>query len=344
MKARREYDLKTEKDKEHDDLDLRTREKAINKMVKEGQITEKKAAEMREEAAKEAAKEGKTAAATGEGAAAPAAAAPAGVAKDIQQYANKHTGGNVEGIPENLVNGSTAVGAAVAGAEAKAARGGAASKTTAVDKTSLGDVLAGVMVVRDDTSRIVDYLLDLETLTDNSSDIKDAVEEVGDIADAILSKLNGGVDFTQGFTSGAYATALKDSTLDSFRTALLEFAVIYAKMWDDEGFRKSLYTGGGEFMGIGGTMSDLVGHIGGENPILSATKEILGRKDFGDDRIAQTGLYYLQQGEAVISAADAKRGRVAAVTNNVIVNAAYMSPQELQHAVERGLYNAMRKT
>lgn len=238
---------------------------------------------------------------------------------------------------------SQPAGAAAAGARADVHRSGAARLTTKADKTTLGEVLAALVNIGEYTKVTSEHAPDIEVIADNTFDIADGVDEVAKIAGDVLSEIKSGVDFSGGFVNGAYKNVLKDTTLDTFRTALLEFAIVYSKMWDDEEYRKQLVAGGQDFMGAGGTMADLVEHINKEAAFASAREAVKSRMDFGTSNVPSTGLYYLQKGEAVLSGDDVKRGRVGNVNASIVINGTSLSAGELQHAVEAAMHAVVRK-
>jgi hypothetical protein len=168
--------------------------------------------------------------------------------------------------------------------------------------------------------------------------------------------LKNGIKFDSGFLSGSYKNTIKEATLDAFRIALFEFAILQARMTDDADFRGKLLTKGGEISAAKQDLGDVFDwSYGGTNESL---KKILGAP--GDvpepgapskmvgGSITRDGLNYLHKGELVIPRAavndprqQGRQGGGSTVVMNI--NGSTLSQQQLQSAVYGALDQAARR-
>jgi len=155
-----------------------------------------------------------------------------------------------------------------------------------------------VKAISDQSDVLGDSLTSVGKLIFGSLADKEAVSEDG--ANWVKTKLAKTEEnaFADALNGNEFKNTLKSATLDSFRTALLEFAVIQAKMETNSSYKQSLATSGSSIQASGGTLSDF-------SKLSSAELEkwksdnVLGSFQSGGD-IDQTGLYNLHQGERVI--------------------------------------------
>jgi len=151
----------------------------------------------------------------------------------------------------------------------------------------------------------------------------------------LLSLMKKGIKFEDSWMKNKYANVLKTSTLDSFRTALLEFAVIEAKM-GDESFKKSLAASGEDLLGSGLQLKDLAGAGSGENDIKNmidkAKSHATGLMGVPYDNY----LASLHKGEIVMPASDARvagKGGGGGKTTNVVVYAQGVPASEVARRI-----------
>jgi len=166
-------------------------------------------------------------------------------------------------------------------------------------------------------------------------------EEIAKVAEAdyqntsdTLSLLKKGIKFEQSWMNTKFKNVLKESTLDSFRTALLEQTIIYAKMWEDTDFRKAFAEGGKEILS--------------KTNLESVIKEVGGGKDSADQIAKLTkphatglmGVPYdnylasLHKGEMVLPASNARMGgKGGGKSVNVVVYATGVPASEVARRI-----------
>lgn len=185
-----------------------------------------------------------------------------------------------------------------------------------------------------------------------SSDAVSATEDVYNKTNDVLSLLKAGIRFEQSFLTTKYYNVIKKATLESFRTSLLEFAVLSARMQSDEGFAKTFAGAGYDIWSLAqsdpaNAMRLLAEANTGGGDINSKIKEGLeGTKQTGGD-VYTTGLYQLHRGETVLSPGEvARRGEGGNVVNNVslVINGANMTPQQFKNEVYAVLSDLERRS
>lgn len=194
----------------------------------------------------------------------------------------------------------------------------------------------------------------VQTQEDSSEKQVKATDDVYDGIQDVASILKKGIRYESGFLGGAYTNAIKAATLDSFRDALIEYAVIQAKMQRSPGFSGFLADYSQDFvgMGSGAAMGLLTGEVGkgsGGDP-NAVEKQFQSEKDklqgsmLSGGPIPDTGNYRLHRGEYVVPSMPAgsggrQGGGGSPVSATVIINGSGLSQQQLEGAV----YGAMHK-
>lgn len=229
---------------------------------------------------------------------------------------------------------SIAAGAAGAGPSGEDMAGYATSRTPGDGGASGGPVDA----IKEQGSAQV------EASTDVKKGVVEAVADTRKSVDDLYKLVDKGIKLESSFLAGAYKGVIKDATLDSFRTALLEFAVIQAKMTNEEGlseFGKGLSGRGAEFIDAGGQMSDLFPIAGGDEVEWKTAIDTLKGSRLSGGPIPDTGYYKLHRGEYVVPAmqASTKSSSSGPTTVHMTVNGSGLSQQQLEGAV----YSAMDK-
>ena len=180
-----------------------------------------------------------------------------------------------------------------------------------------------------------------------SSTTEDVVKSTDDVYGGItniVDLLKKGIRYESGFLGGAYTNTLKTATLESFRTALMEFAIVEAKMQESSGIRRmmadygsdSLLRGPGGMQNIIGTATNAAG-----NPtdiFEDMKKRVSGSMQTGGP-IPDTGLYKLHRGEYVVPSVAVGNngpnggGGGGVVNATVNINGSNLSQQQLESAV-----------
>jgi len=132
----------------------------------------------------------------------------------------------------------------------------------------------------------------------------DGGENVYDGINDVVGILKKGIILNQPFLTGKYKNVLKEATLDSFNTALRDFAVIEAKLQTDSGFAQDLAKSGQDIADAGISLSDVSklkpDAEGGLTKFISDTKlKSDGSRQMGGP-VPDTGMYKLHKGEAVL--------------------------------------------
>ncbi len=180
-----------------------------------------------------------------------------------------------------------------------------------------------------------------------------ASENVYDGIHDVASILKKGIRFEPSFLNGPFSKALRDSSLDAFRDALIEFAVIQAKAELNPGFQRFLSDYSHEFtgMGSGAAMGLLTGDVGkghsDPNAVLKQFQDqqdkLEGSKQMGGP-IPETGNYRLHRGEYVVPAVQSDRkGQSGSTVNNVTINGSNLSQKQLEGAVFTALDKISRR-
>lgn len=199
----------------------------------------------------------------------------------------------------------------------------------------------------------------IETEQQEAARLEEATNKVYDGVDDVLSLLKKGIKFESNFTRGQYKQTLKDATLESFRTALIEFAVIQAKMATQPEFQDWMADRGFELAGGSGTtdrMRSAMMFKPGADPYSPLDKDQSAHaaaagfnvKQAGGS-ISETGLHLLHAGEYVMSAAQTANIRAAGMsptgrggnTYNIYVNAQTdASPEQIASVVRYEMIKA----
>jgi uncharacterized protein YihD (DUF1040 family) len=127
----------------------------------------------------------------------------------------------------------------------------------------------------------------------------------GSVTD-VAGTLKKGTKYETSFLNGRYKHTLKEATLDSFNSALRDFAVIQAKLQTDSGFAQELADSSNDLMDTSLSMRDLASVAPGT--ASTAIPQLI--KDQQDQKgafqmggpVPDTGLYKLHKGEAVLDA------------------------------------------
>lgn len=165
----------------------------------------------------------------------------------------------------------------------------------------------------------------------------------------MLSLLKKGIRYDQSWMNSKYKNVLKESTLDSFRTALVEFAVLEAKMGTDDDFKKAVADNAWNIAAKGGAamgelnlakkgdkrLSNLVGYNVGANEAGYATG---GSIDYDQMARLHKGEMVVPKGGMLVKGGDGGGGKTVNVnaTINVTTGA---DPKEIAAAVH-DLYRA----
>lgn len=142
---------------------------------------------------------------------------------------------------------------------------------------------------------------------------------------------------------------MKDSTLEAFRTALLEFSVILAKiLTDPANFGTSLAGKGQTLLGAGATTSDVMSLGANATDVDALIKQIDDRNKAAPSKqlggmIPSTGLYNMHKGERVLPASQAGGGGGGMTTNNNTFIIKSNNPVTVANAVKRVLSEAARR-
>jgi hypothetical protein len=145
---------------------------------------------------------------------------------------------------------------------------------------------------------------------------------------------------------------MKDSTLEAFRTALLEFSVILAKiLTDPKKFGAGLAAHGQEALAGGFGTSNIMG-LGADvdpNKFISILEENKRKaaaaapsRQLGGG-IPNTGLYMMHRGERVVPAAEAAGGGGGSVVNNNTFVIKSSNPLKVANEVKRVLAEQQRR-
>jgi hypothetical protein len=204
----------------------------------------------------------------------------------------------------------------------------------------------------------------VETEEQRAEKLEKATNEVYEGVDDVLSLLKKGIKLEDNFIQGRYRKVLKEATLEAFRIALMEHAVIRAKTEEQEGFRKLLsergWELGGKLKGTEGEFAEMGMLRPGEDPYnIAATdqrkrwQKLTSGKQAGG-AITETGMHLLHAGEYVMSAAQAANMRAAGMsptgrgggdTFNIYVNAQTdASPEQIASVVRYEMIRAKEKS
>ncbi len=152
-------------------------------------------------------------------------------------------------------------------------------------------------------------------------------------ADA-LSLMKKGLKFEQSWMNTKFKNVLKESTLDSFRTALLEQTIIYAKMWSDEKFRKAFGDAGKDILASGTGLADFAGiapdsETGVQDVLDKAKQHATGLMGVPYDNY----LASLHKGEMVLPASAVRSAKGGGKSTNVVVYATGVPASEVARRI-----------
>lgn len=178
-----------------------------------------------------------------------------------------------------------------------------------------------------------------DDMTKSTDDVYDGVHDV-------LSLLKKGIKLESSFLNGPYAKTIRDSTLTSFKDALMEFGILQAKMQNSPAIRSMIADQGDEVIKAGGMDAIMGADAHSDNPLADLRKKqddlTKGSKQTGGP-IPDTGNYRLHRGEYVVPSMPAGSqsggGQGGTVNANVIIQGSGLSPKQLEGAV----FNAMDK-
>ena len=188
--------------------------------------------------------------------------------------------------------------------------------------------------------------------------LEKATNEVYDGVDDVLSLLKKGIKLEDNFIQGRYRKVLKEATLESFRTALLEFAILQNKIAQTPALQQTLLEEGWKAMGAYSGDPELFKKLTeekGQDPKAYVKKftEGLGLERQAGGAITETGMHLLHAGEYVMSAAQAANMRAAGMsptgrggdTFNIYVNAQTdASPEQIASVVRYEMIRTKEKS
>jgi len=153
--------------------------------------------------------------------------------------------------------------------------------------------------------------------------------------------------FSDALNDSKFKNTLKETTLDSFRKALLEFAIIQAKISEDSKFGSNLANYGSDAMGAGGNLSTFSNFSDtGAMEKWFDSKNIEGKGVFGSfasgGEVPRTGLYKLHAGESVSSPA-ATRGGGGSTSVVININGTSLNEDQLKRATLNAMDEYHRK-
>lgn len=193
----------------------------------------------------------------------------------------------------------------------------------------------------------------IKELNDSSSNL---LEEIKRSNDGILQQIRQGLKLDSSFVKGDFQNTIKDSTLESFRTALLEHAIIMARIQAVDGFAAGLSKYGEEATDVGldkiATSRAFRGTDGAmdEDAVGNLLKQ-MGRSRAMGGPIPDTGVYYLHKGEHVLNpdqtaamrSGGGTGGKTTVVHANVTINGTQLSQRGLQTAVHGAIDELSRR-
>lgn len=185
---------------------------------------------------------------------------------------------------------------------------------------------------------------------DNVDNTVKAVDDVYDGVHDVASILKRGIRYEPGFLSGQYSKTIRDSTLSSFKDALLEFGILQAKMQESPAIRRMMadyaYGVGVQGGAAMGAITTLNTNVSGPNEAWKDFDEkTKGSKQVGGP-IPDTGNYRLHRGEYVVPALPATssgRERGGDVHATVHINGANLSQKQLEAAVFNAIDRIARR-
>lgn len=222
---------------------------------------------------------------------------------------------------------------------------GYATSRTSGDGTGAGAVSPAEAVEEHGKAQV-------EAVKDTKASVVEATSRVQLGIEDLYKLIEKGIKLEPSFLSSAYSKTLKEATLESFRTALLEFAVIEAKMANEDDlsdFGKELAGRGKDLYDAGGTLEDIMGVNGGDGSFDSVIEDLRtrGSRQTGGP-IPDTGYYRLHRGEYVVPAmpAQSKSGGNGSGSPivHLTINGTGLSQQQLEGAVYTVMDKHARKS
>lgn len=165
----------------------------------------------------------------------------------------------------------------------------------------------------------------------------------------VFGLLKKGIKYENGFLRGAFADVLKASFLEALRTALVEFAVIQARMEASEDFRNFMADWGWQITQAGGpkavTALTTIDRTGGSADLYDQFSDAVSGSKLAGGPVQDTGLYRLHRGEYVVPSMPApSSGPSSGPTYaTVIIQGSTLSQQQLENAAYNVLDRIARK-
>jgi hypothetical protein len=182
-----------------------------------------------------------------------------------------------------------------------------------------------------------DYVKPKESL-DVAQESHDQLKETGKVAEDqltaeekdyqatndLLSLMKKGIKFEQSWMGTKYKNILKESSLEAFRTALIEFAVIEAKMNTDKNFQKKMGDQGWNVLQSGQSMTDLSHYDSSKDEGDANWKSMMGYAGGGPidyDQMAKVhkGEFVVPRGGALVKDSKGGGGKTVNI-NGVVIN------------------------
>lgn len=180
---------------------------------------------------------------------------------------------------------------------------------------------------------------------DKQTSIAASTASVYDAVTDVYGVLKKGIVLEGGFLRGAFADTMRTSMLDALRTALLEFAVIMARMQTSEDFATFMADWSWQITQAGGAkgMSALttMNRTGASDDLYEEFGNTVSGSRLSGGPINDTGLYKLHRGEYVVPALPAVSQTQSSgpVYATVIIQGSNLSQQQLEAAA----YNVLDK-
>lgn len=188
---------------------------------------------------------------------------------------------------------------------------------------------------------------------------KEQVDKQAAIADASVGTYDGitdvfgllkkGIRYENGFLRGAFADVLKASFLEALRTALIEFAVIQARMEASEDFRNFMADWSWQISQAGGPKAvsalTTIDRTGASSDLYDQFSDAVSGSKLAGGPIQETGLYRLHRGEYVVPAVPAPASGPSGGPTyaTVIIQGSTLSQQQLEQAAYNVLDRLARK-
>jgi hypothetical protein len=181
----------------------------------------------------------------------------------------------------------------------------------------------------------------------HTDDLSKQNDRIGSGIESVDERLNKGIKYDQAWLNNKWKKALSEGTLDSFRTALMEYAVLNERLSSDKEFKQSFDANLDKISEMGGGVNRYSALDQDKLDAMLGIEHKNAPPKAAGGPINTPGLYSLHRGEYVMPAADVKAagaGSNRSINANITINGSQLNPDQLKNAVYGALDQIARRS